>query len=323
MALSNGQGMPMMAGIPQDGSMGMASFANNNNRLQTQHLGPIIQGQTIQNLQTSPFSSNHSAPLQRGVISHMSMPYGGLSSMVQQLHQDQHQQQQQIRHQPLQHEQIGSMDHHLQLQAPLMRSVIRHNSAPPLGMMQNVTASMGNINLLGNQMQQQPSTSFQSNFLDLQNNHTNPGQPLNNFVSSGRSIPDPGPVSQLPPPRRVPVKGLGGTGGMRSQLKREASDNSIGFEGILNGQNQLSSIMDLSMSENMDDDIVAPMRVQERKLNGLKPGFGGGIDMDMSTATLDRMSDFGESTTRFSESTNNISFSNVFEESDKDYAFQR
>ena len=110
---------------------------------------------------------------------------------------------------------------------------------------------------------------------------------------------------------------------MRTQLKREASDNSIGFDGILNGQNQLSAIMDLSISENLDDDIVAPMRVQERKQSGVRQGFGGGMDMDMSTATLDRMSDFGESTTRFSESTNNISFSNVFDDSDNNYAFQR
>lgn len=313
----------MMTGLSQDGSAGLANFANTSNGMQSRHLGQNIQGTT--------FSSSHNAPLQRGVVSHMSMPYGGLSSMVQQLHQDQQQhhhhqqQQQQVRHQPLQHEQVGSMDHQLHLQAPLMRSVIRHNSAPPLGLMQNVSNQMGAINLLGNQMQQQ-SSPFQSNFMDLQNNNANHSQALNsqainNFLSSGMSIPD-NPMSHLPPPRRVPVKGLGLGEGMRNQLRREASDNSIGFDGILNGQNQLSAIMDLSMSENLDDDIVAPMRAQDRKSSGFRQAYGG-MDMDMSAATLDRMSDFGESATRFSESTNNISFSNVFEESDKEYAYNQ
>lgn len=314
MAISNPNGIAMMAGLPQDSSMGLGSFANSNNGMQPRHLGQTIQD--------ANFSSSHNAPQQRGVVSHMSMPYGGLASMVQHLHQDQ-QQQQQIRHQPPQHEQLASIEQQLHhLQAPLMRSVIRHNSAPPLGMMQNISSQLDAINLLGNQLQQHASP-FQSNFADLQSNTASHNQVLNSFLSSGMNMPD--SMSHLPPPRRVPVKGLGqggGGGGLRSQFKREASDNSIGLDGMLNGPTQLTSIMDLSMSENLDDDIVAPMRVQERKPSGARQGYGGGMDMDMSATTLDRMSDFGESTTRFSESTNNISFSNVFEDNDKDYVYQ-
>jgi len=158
------------------------------------------------------------------------------------------------------------------------------------------------------------------------------------------------------PPRKPPMKGSTTTEGRPKGMEREASEKSLKVDHIFSngakkyqdhqGSSAHLSIMSLSIGDMQtslpehapatdltDPDDLAPLFNTSLRVGGrrdatsrlsssVSTGFHSslGHGMDMSVATLgDRLSDFGEvSIQRLTESTADMSFSNVFEEKERD-----